>query len=77
MTVQSEVIGTSTVNQVTGCWFAQTGCPTVIEPAGAQESSQLLHMSLSCEEKPLLPAGERTANPGAVETGKPGAGWER
>lgn len=77
MTVPLEVIGISNVNRVTGCWFARTGCPAVIGPAGERETSLLLPMSPSCEEKPLLPAMGRIASPGAVETGKVGAGWER
>lgn len=79
MTVQSEVIGISSVNRVTGCWFGQTGCPLVIGSIGAQKSWSfpLTLTSPSCEEKAWLPAGGRTASPGAVETGKPGAGWER
>lgn len=71
MMVQSEVIDISTVNRVMGCWFAQTGCPAVIGPLGARETLPLpLPLtSLFCEEKPLLPAGGRTASPGAVEIG--------
>lgn len=77
MTVQLETSGISTVNQVTGCWFAQTGCPAAIAPVGEREIWQLQPTSPSCEEKALLPAGGRTASRGAVETGEQGAGWER
>lgn len=77
MMVQSEGIGISTVNMVTGCWFAQTGCPAVIGAVGGPESLPLLPTSPSCEEKASLPGRGRTANPGAVETGKLGAGLER
>lgn len=77
MMVQLEGIGISTVNQVTGSWFVQTGCPAAIGLVSEWENAPLLPMSLSCEEKPWLPAGGRTASPGAVETGKVGAGWER
>lgn len=77
MTVQSEAIGISTVNQVTGCWSAQTGCPVVVGLVLGREIPPLRPTSPSCEGKPLLPAGGRTASPGAVETGKLGAVWER
>lgn len=77
MTVQSEVIGISSVNWVMGCWFGRTGYLLVIGPIGAQKSWSFPLTFPSCEEKAWLPAGGRTASPGAVETGKPGAGWER
>lgn len=73
MTVQLGVIGISIVNRVTGSWFVQTGCPAAIGLVGGQESAPLLHMSPSCEEKPSLAVGGKTASPGAVETGKVGA----
>lgn len=71
MTVQSEVIGTSTANRVTGSWFGQTGCPLAIGQVGARESWSfpLLPTFPSCEGKAWLPAGGRTASRGAVETG--------
>lgn len=77
MMVQLEVIGISTVNRVTGSWFVQTGCPAEIGLVGGRESAPLLPTSPSCEEKPISAAGGKTANPGAVETRKVGAGWER
>lgn len=77
MMAQSQVIGISSVNQVMGCWSAQTGCPAAIEPVDGRATLPLLLMSLSSEEKPLLIAGGRTASPGAAETRNLGAGWER
>lgn len=77
MTAQSEDSGISTVNQVMGCWSGQTGSPAATGPVVGQEIQSHPPMSLSCEEKLLLHAGGKTASPGAAETGKLGAGWER
>lgn len=71
MTVRSEVIATSTVSRVTGCWSGPAGCLLVAVQAGRRKtwSSPLLAMSPSCVETAWLAAGLRIANPGVAERG--------
>lgn len=78
MTVRSEDIVTSIVNQVTGCWFGPAGCPLVAVQVGTRKtwSSLRLPTSRSCVGTVRLDAGLRIANPGVVER-ESGDGQER